>query len=265
MLRSALELRGYRIDAKDGHVGKASDLFFDDTRWRVRYLVVDTRAWLPGRHVLISPISLGRPDWTQHLFPVELTKEQIENSPDVESDRPVSRQFEHDIVDYFDWPIYWTPETTAAGPLSGGTPPPLPARPAGSERAADLPKEPASDPHLRSMREVSGYHIQAPDGEIGHVADFIIDDETWAIRYLVIETRNWLPGRRVILAPDWFDRVDWHARTVHTEHSRDAIKDAPAYNPAQPINRDYEGHLYDYYGRPGYWTEMAATSMNWKM
>ncbi len=267
MLRSALQLRGYRIDAKDGEIGKVHDLFFDDAVWVTRYLVVDTHAWLPGRQVLVSPVSLGQPDWAKNIVPVALTKAQIEQSPDVGADEPVSRQLESDIVDYFEWPRYWAPGALTMGSVASGTPPP-PVAPqmAHSDAAAAGGQSPEeADPHLRSMRQVAGYHVQAADGELGHVEDFIVDDESWVVRYVVIDTRNWLPGRKVILAPDWFARFNWHTSKALTELSREAIKASPGYDPAQPINRDYEGQLYDYYGRPAYWTQVAAPSMNWKV
>lgn len=265
MLRSALQLRGYRIDANNGEIGKAHDLFFDDAHWGVRYLVADTGTWLPGRRVLISPASLGQPDWMKNVFPVDLTKEQIENSPGVASDKPVSRQQEVDVVGYFGWPVYWAPAAMAAGSIGSGNPPPPVAPQVARERTDEPADQSEFDPHLRSVREVAGYHIQAQDGEIGHVEDFIVDDEVWTIRYIVVDTRNWLPGRKVILAPDWFVRFDWSASKAHTGLSKATIKDAPTYDPSQPVNRDYEGRLYDYYGRPGYWTEAMAPNISWKV
>jgi hypothetical protein len=264
MLRSALQLRGYRIDVKDGEIGKAHDVFFDDAQWVVRYLVVDTGTWLPGRRVLISPVSLGRPDWMHHVFPVELTKEELENSPSVDADKPVSRQLEADVVGYFGWPAYWLPAAYAAGSIGSGSPPP-PVAPQPEQGSAEEPAEvPDFDPHLRSVREVAGYHIGAADGEIGHVEDFVIDDEAWTIRYIVVDTRNWLPGRKVILAPEWFTRFDWRESKAYTDLSKTTIKDAPTYDPSQPVNRDYEGKLYDYYGRPGYWAGAMSPTANWK-
>lgn len=251
MLRSALQLRGYRIEAKDGEIGKAHDLFFDDGHWGVRYLVIDTGTWLPGRRVLVSPAALNQPDWRKYVFPVRLTKEQIENSPSVLTDRPVSRQLEKDIVDHFGWPVYWAPPTFGMGAAPRGALTP-------EEQEQAPPPQPKGDPNLRSMSEVAGYNIQATDGELGHVEDFIIDDGAWTVRYLVVDTQNWLPGRKVILAPDWFSSFDWRAQKAFTDLGREAIKDAPAYDPSQPINRDYEGRLHDYFGRPGYWTEAVS-------
>lgn len=263
MLRSALELRKYRLDLQDGELGKARDFFFDDQAWTIRYLVADTGKWLPGRRVLIAPASLAPPDWAKHIFPVNLTREQVENSPGVATDQPVSRQLETDLADYFQWPHYWAPTANVMNVYGAATAhPPPPATPE-AERAAAARGE-KGDPHLRSMLEVKDYHIQARDGEIGHVDDFIIDDQDWVIRYLVIDTRNWLPGQRVLIAPDWFENLDWEESKAFTELDRDTIKDAPGYDPSQPINRDYEGRLYDYYGRPGYWTETAPPVAPWK-
>jgi sporulation protein YlmC with PRC-barrel domain len=264
MLRSALEIRGYRIRTTDGEIGKAHDLYFDDAEWRVRYLVVDTGRWLPGRRVLVSPVSLGRPDWSSQVVPVTLNCEQIEKSPPVAADEPVSRQLEHALVTHFGWPMYWAPPSPT-NPGAAGTPPISPAPQVEREQAQTGGGAHGADPHLRSLREVTGYSILAQDGEVGHVEDFVIDDEAWAVRYIVVDTRNWLPGRRVILAPHWFEAFDWQSSKAIVELSRQTVKESPHYDPDQPVNRDYEGHLYDYYGRPAYWSEAEAPTVSRKV
>jgi hypothetical protein len=110
------------------------------------------------------------------------------------------------------------------------------------------------DPHLRSSRAVTGYHVVASDGEVGHVDDFLIDDETWAIRYIVIDTHNWLPGKHVLLGPEWIEHIDWSARTVRVGVPRDRIKRAPEFDGSAPVGRDYEEALHAHYGRKPYWT-----------
>ena len=111
----------------------------------------------------------------------------------------------------------------------------------------------SEDKHLRSMDEVIGYHIQTLDGWLGHVADFIINDETWTIRYIVVDTRNWLPGKKVLLSPNWIDATNWAQRKVHLDVTSQQVRDCPEYDPAAPVNREYEARLYDFYGRPKYW------------
>ncbi|MBD3384101.1 PRC-barrel domain containing protein [candidate division KSB1 bacterium] len=243
MLRSVKDLQGYKILATDGEIGRVHEFYFDDENWVLRYMILDTGKWLPGRRVLISPVALGQPDWSSRLLPVVLSKEQIENSPPVSKEEPVSRQHEIDLVKYYDWPTYW--------PVS-----PIGAPPEGvMERAADEVEthEETGDPHLRSTREVSGYHIEASDGEIGHVEDFIVDDDNWIIRYLVIDTRNILPGKKVIISPQWVKKVNWEESYVQILLSQESVKQSPEYDPSQPVNREYEENLYDYYGRPRYW------------
>jgi hypothetical protein len=242
MLRSLKTLRGYTIQAVDGEIGKVDGFFFDDSTWTIRYLVADTGGWLFNRLVLLSTVSLGRPDWEKGVFPVSLTKDQVENSPPVVLDRPVSRQMEDKLVGYYGWPTYWTGATAAAV----------------SKRVAEMKKESLvhSDPNLRSTREVVGYHIHAVDGEIGHVEDFIAEDDTWVIRYLVVNTRNLLPGKSVLVAPTWVEQVSWAERDVYLGLAQAAIKNAPEFDPGAPVNRAYELRLYDYYGRPKYWTQV---------
>jgi hypothetical protein len=247
MLRSAKEIIGYRLQASDGELGKVQDFLFDDQWWAVRYLVADTARWLAGRRVLIAPAALGQPDWARRHFPVSLTRGQIENCPGIEQDRPVSRQHEHELTEYYGWPRYW-------GALSALEPWPAPRPIPLADAPRDDEKEPG-DSHLRSATEVRGYRIAATDGEIGHLDDLILDDLTWWIRYVVVDTRNWLPGRHVLVSPDWFSSISWIERTVGVDLSREKVRHSPEFRPSTPINRHLEERLYDFYGRPVYWAE----------
>jgi len=253
MLRSMKALRGYKILTIDGEIGTAREFYFDDKYWTIRYLVVDTGKWLPGRQVLISPFALRKPDWSKKLFPVNLTKEQVENSPPMDEARPVSRQKEMELVTYYNWPTYWT----GLGVRTPGAVP-MPHEQVNREKTSSEAK--SEDLHLRSSREVINYNIQALDGEIGHVDDFIIEDETWIIRYMVVDTRKWLHwlpgGKKVLISSAWFSKVVWSEKTVYVDLPRDRIKDSPEFDPATPINRKYEIMLFDFYGRPKYWIDV---------
>jgi hypothetical protein len=211
-------------------------------------MVADTGKWLPGRKVLISPISLGDPNWGYRLFQVKLTKEQIEHSPSLDSNAPVSRQYERKWLGYYGYPNYWGYDGTW-----GTERYPAALFLQKREDTEVVPDIDAGDPYLRSSTEVIGYHIQATDDEIGHVEDFILDDENWTIRYMVVDTRNWLPGRKVLLTPAWIDSVDWGNNKVSVDLTREQVKDSPEYDPSAPVNREYEVRLYDFYGRPKYW------------
>ena len=251
MLRSAKHLEGFTLAATDGDVGSVQDFYFDDERWTVRYLVVGTG--LTGQLVLISPIALGEvgPDETplgggsSRRMAVRLTRQQVRDAPGIDVGKPVSRQQEIAYLSHHGWPFYWV------GPgLWGSVDDPGTLFDRSADGAAE---QKTSDPHLRSMREVIGYHIQATDSEIGHVEDFVVDDETWRIRYMVVDTRNWWPGRKVLVSPDWIDRLSWEERKVHVDLSRERIREGPEWDPRDPVNRQYEQRLYDYYGRPAYW------------
>ncbi len=247
MLRSAKEIIGYELAATDGTFGRCKDFLFDDRQWGIRYMVADTGTWLPGRRVLISPISLEEPDWDARRLKVALTREQIENSPSLSEDEPVSKQFEIDYYGYYEWPFYWV------GPGVWG---PY-ALPRDLRHEIEGSEEPGSgraeDPHLRSTREVTGYRVAAADREIGHIDDLIVSDEEWIVRYIVVDTRNWLPGRRVLVDPGWFTGIEWPQGKAHTDLTADEIENSPEFDPSAPINREYERKLYDYYGRPVYW------------
>jgi hypothetical protein len=249
MLLTFKELRGVTIRATDGEIGKIHDLLFDDLWWITRYLMIDTGKWLPGRKVLISPRTAGRLENDRRMLPVELTKQMIERSPAVELDRPLSRDREAELIQYYGWPLYWGgPGIAPAGAL--GVNPGLVA----TVEAARVEAETSADPALRSASEVVDYHLQARDGDIGHVDDFLLDDTSWAIRYLIVSTRNWLPGRKVLVAPAWVERVSWGESTVYVDLTRDQVKGSPPYDPQAGIDRGYETRLYEHYGRPRYWT-----------
>lgn len=244
------------VHAKDGRLGRIEEFYFDDHKWIIRYMVVDTGRWLQGRQVLISTAALKRPEWKSRAFPVDLTKRQVKNSPSIDTDEPVSRQHETDLHDYYNWPIYWG-SGAGIGPYAGiGYPVPTHLDLMIKQKKAS-PEKPA-DPHLRSTRQVTGYHLQALDGEIGHVQDFIVDDETWAIRYLVVNTQNWLPGKKVLISPSWIKRISWSRSKVFVDLARESIESSPAFDSSKPKNRDYEDRLFDHYGRPKYWEEDAA-------
>jgi uncharacterized protein YrrD len=248
MLRSVRSIIGYSVGAKDGNIGTVSNFYFDDKHWKIRYLVADTGGWLSDKKVLISPAAfVGKPQWDKKEFPVILTREMVKECPDIDTDKPVSRQKELELHAYYRWPVYWQ-IAEYGNVMPPVAPPPLPA-----SSAEKVAVEEKGSSHLRSFREVTGYHIQARDGEIGHVDDFIIDDESLKIRYLAVNTRNWLPGRKVLIAPLWIKKVSWAEEKVIVGLTREQVKDSPLYDPETPVNREYEERLYDYYGRPKYW------------
>jgi hypothetical protein len=250
MLHQAKTLHGYKLNSLEGEIGKVKEFYFDDYYWTIRYLVADSGNWLTNRQVLISPITLGTVNVDAQNIAVNLTKKQIEDSPPLKSDEPVSRQFEESYYKYFAVPSYW--ETPAMrgqyGDIIGGSP--------NTER---IPKSTRGsktfDPRLRSTHDVTGHHIQAKDGKIGHVADFIIDDKTWMIRYLIVDTLNWWDGKMVLISPRWINRVSWDKAKVFVNLSRAAIKQSPEYIEGSPLNREYEAALHQHYNFQGYWVD----------
>jgi hypothetical protein len=245
MLRSMNSLAGYAILATDGEIGKVDDFFFDDQTWGVAYLVVKLGGLLTGRQVLLPPTALGQPDWEKKQFPVAYTMKQVEESPDVDLDKPISRQHEEELFRYFGWTPYWLPAGSALGvlPLTYPVNPPVMA-------SGDAPPHAEGDPHLQSVKDVTGYGIQATDGKIGHVEDFVVEDANWSIRYMVVDTANWLPGRKVLVALSWIDDINWTEELVRIAFTMQMVKESPEYDPSKPINQGYEIKLYDYYGRP---------------
>lgn len=255
MLRKAKAFKGCRLGARDGEIGHLTDLYFDDATWTVRYLVADTGDWLPHRRVLLSPLAVTGIHTSPHkVVEVNLTRKQIEASPSPEQHEPVSRRFEADYYAYYGWPNYW-PGPFLWGPLdSPGAGSPAVVQPDSPPRPA--PQAASEDSHLRSVNEVSGfsgYQIQALDQVFGHIGDFIFDDETWAVRYLVADTRNWWPGKQVLLSPQWIAWVSWSEARVYVDLDRETIRRAPEYSPATEVTRDYEQSLFEHYNREPYW------------
>jgi len=251
MLNKAKTLEDYILNSLDGEIGKVKEFYFDDQYWAIRYLIADTGNWLTGRQVLISPYALVVDEKKEKQFiAIDLTKKQIEDSPSLDSDKPVSRQFEQTYYQYYGMPLYWSGLS-----MWGSYPYIVRDREKWKESTQG---EKNWDPHLRSTHEVSGYHIQAADGEIGHVEDFIIDDKNWAIRYLIIDTRNWWPGKKILVSPQWIERVSWNESKVFVNLPSQTIKQAPEYTEESLLTRDYESRLHQYYNRPGYWADEST-------
>lgn len=213
----------------------------------VRYLVADTRKWLPGRKVLISPISIGSVEAMGMTVHVGLSKEQIENAPPLDSDAPVSRQYEIFFNRYYDWADYWVGSRIWGNDLY----------PRSLQSLRDLPQAEAGkdgESYLRSAQEVVGYRIHARDDDIGHIDDLLVEEGTWVIRYLVIDTSNWIPGsKRVIVDPNWVDSIDWAEQAIDVRMTKEQIESSPEYDPLVPVYRDYEKAIFDHYDFPYYW------------
>ena len=243
MLSKAKTLASYKLQSLDGEIGTVKDFYFDDRDWTVRYLVADTGEWLVSRQVLISPLCVAGLDREHESLTVKLTKAEIEHSPSLNRDKPVSRQFEQEYTVFFGLPMYWGfPTDAKAHAQSGG------------------PAKKDHDPNLRSTHDVDGHHVEASDGEIGHVDDFVIDDETWAIRYLIVDTKDWLPGKRILISPKWIERVSWSEKKVVVALTREAIQQAPEYTDSPHLTREQEIGLHRHYDRPGYWPADAGGS-----
>jgi uncharacterized protein YrrD len=232
MLRSVKEMLGYTIRATDGEIGQVHDLYFDDQTWMVRYLVVDTGNWLLGRRVLLSMTCLGQPDWEQHAFPVSLTRRQVEHSPHVDTDKPVSRQKEDELTQHYGWMPYWGVSDPMLG--AGGAVAWTPI----TVQTEQEPNEQQGDSHLRSVREVMGYHIQAVEGLAGQIDDFVVSSESWAIRYIIADTGSWLMGKKVQFAPQWVSKVSWVERQIHVALAQETVKRCAEFDPSALANQE---------------------------
>lgn len=250
MLFKAKAFKKYKLNAKDGEIGHVEEFYFDDKHWAVRYLIADTGNWLSERRVLISPYSLTSVNVEEKNINVNLSKKQIEESPSLETNRPVSHQFEMAYYGYYGLPVYWY------GGYMWGAYPYINRE---SEKWKEGKQQTKTwDPHLHCTNDVIGHHIQATDGEIGHVEDFIIDDNNWAIRYLIIDTKNWWPGKKILISPQWIDHISWDELKVFVNISREMVLQSPEYTEDSLVTREYELKLHHHYDSRGYWEDESA-------
>jgi uncharacterized protein YrrD len=250
MLHSANELRGLAITATDGEVGSIDDVYFDDAQWTIRYLVVDTGGWITGRNVLVPLHSLAAGDWADETVRVNLTKQQIKDSPGIDTAQPVSRQHETDLYNHYGYPYYWS------GPYLWGAAvfPTIfekkPFEDPERQHRRERMERGGADPHLRSFNEVAGYQIQATDDAVGHVEDFLFDDRDWSIGLIAVDTRDWLPGKSVLISPERIKEVSWSDRKVTVDISRKEVEDSPEFDPANPPPLGPKYDLYRRFGMP---------------
>jgi len=247
MKRSINNLIGYTIKGTDGEIGKVEDFYFDDRTSTIRYMVVKTGGWFSEKKVLVSPEAFQKAEWESETFSVNLTKEKIKNSPDIDTEKSVSSQQEVLMRGYYGYGMY--------GQMGLG----MWGYPIDEIRAteAEIEKTKAiehsdDNPHLRSIQEVTGYKIIATDGDVGEVEDFIIDDVTWKIHFLVVEIGNWFSGKKVVISPHRIKDVKWQQQNVIINHSQDEVKNSPEYDSSQPMNDTYEHSLHDYYEKEIY-------------
>jgi sporulation protein YlmC with PRC-barrel domain len=246
MWQHARDLIGYGVSAADGALGSVEDLYLDDERWTVRYLVVNTGNWLTGRLVLVSPIAVGRIDRGSATVAVGLTREQVERSPSPDAHRPVSRQYEAEYAAYYGYPAYWSgPELWGLS----GLPQVVGLTTVERQAAETAVTPPAEDAHLRSALELKGYTLEAVDGDIGHLQDLVIDVDTWAVRLIIVDTSTWWLGRRVLIPPDWIRDIRWADRRAQVDVAREAVRSSPEWDKRQSIDEQYEQKLSAHYGR----------------
>ena len=262
MLNVVSSLEGFELRAKDGSLGSVRDFLFDDSSWKVRWMVVDTGRWLAGRTVLIHPSAVVSANYGARELTVALSTAQVKESPSILQDRPVSRQMQNDLYNYYGWDPAWGSALSGGGGGMYGAGTGVISAPlsapiffgASAVREAehgqiDLD---AGDPHLRSMAEVTGYHVRAIDGTIGHIGDILVETESWDVRYLIVETSNWWIGQHVLISPHAVTAVDWTDQQITLDLTRDTVKSSPAWDPAHSIDAQFQRQLHGHYSWPGY-------------
>jgi hypothetical protein len=223
---------GESLEATDGEIGNIKSFYFDDHTWTIRYMVVETGGWLSGRTVLISTEAILKDSWEGQALPVNLTKEKVSSSPDVDTEKPVSRQQEEELFNHYPWKNYWGGGFYAGG-IWGITYPASSFDNTIAKEAEDTVKPPEGDPHLRSTAIVAGYNIHAIDGEIGHINDFIADDQTWKLSFVVVDTHNWFGGKKVLIPVSDIKEVQWDNSKVIVNITMEAVKNSKLFNESE--------------------------------
>lgn len=217
MIIAAKDIYGTPVEGSDCRAGTLYDLLFDDQTWRLRHLVVSTDRLFLGRQVLLAPAAVEQADWLERRLRLRLTREQVRHSPSVESDLPVARRESAMAAQVLVWEAYWT------------------------NFIDDIP-EVWGDPHLRSTKMLTGLHLHCTDGQLGHVEDFVIDDELWSVCDLVVDTRNWWPGKRVLIEPTQVESIDWDEREIRLSLAREEVEHRPAYQHEMLSRASMAGH-----------------------
>ena len=227
MLKSIKQLYRVTLGASDGEIGQVKDFYFDDWNWVIRYVVADTGSWLSELLVLISPHAIVGISKDGDRLLVNLTRNQIQSSPSIEAHKPVSRQYEEAYHRYYGWPPYWS--VGGMFGVAGISAAPLPLTPSEQPNPYSRSNN-DDDPHLRSTQTVNGYHIQTGEGKVGHITNFLVNDETWAISHMVVETGHWFSGKEIVIAVKDVERISYEESTVFVRVTRKSIMEAPEYH-----------------------------------
>lgn len=252
-LQSVETLFDFAIAAKDGDIGRVKDIYFDDHEWTVRHLVVDTGGWLLGRKVLIPPNAVEKIDRNEKKVFVSLAKQQVQNSPDIDTDVPVGRQHEKVLSDYYGYPYYWNGPylwgyAMLPGLIEGSTSqPPLWQDPERQSLQRKEQERANANPQLRSAREVIGYDIHASDDTFGHLEDLLFDEGNWRIELLAVDTRDWWPGKNVLISPACIERISWDDKNIIVNITREQVEHSPEYDPGRPP--PVEGSVHEVFRR----------------
>ncbi len=254
MLLSGKGFEDFIVETKDNEIGTLKDMYFDDDKLTIRYLVVKTSGRIGENKFLVSPIMVERVDLLNRSIHLSIEDDTLKSCPTPDDKDRVSRTAEQRYYDFLGAPYYWAGTATwgvaetPAGILDH--PYPLTHQP---DQALDDIYEHEDDIHLRSFNEVQGYQVTASDGEVGEIQDILLEDENWRIRYFVVRTGTWLKHRDVLISPEWLEKISWGGKVVYFNATKEAIENSPLFDPDQPVNRHLETRLYDYYGRPRYW------------
>ncbi|PSL50806.1 PRC-barrel domain protein [Salsuginibacillus halophilus] len=259
MLFEAKKLRNFGVITSDGELGKIDDVYMDEDQWVIRYLVVNRKPLLPGGKVLVSPIAVERMDINGQTIHLNVTKEELEEAPGKEEAEPITRKKELELHHHFGYGYYWP-----AQGMWGSFPYPhqLRVEAPHHQRPQELPNE--EEIKVRSLKEMtgdwSGYDVEGSDGDIGTIDDVIVEDDTWNIRYISVDTGRLFSTGHAVLSSSWILHTEDEEKKVRVKMARHEVQAAPEYVPGQPLDREFEERLFDHYDQEKYWEAEAGKS-----
>lgn len=245
------DLKSCNIRTADGEeLGTVKDFYFDEKFWAIRYFVVDTMKWLPGKKVVLSPITVDSINLNKEFIDLTESAEKVKNAPIKNEHTQISKHNEEELANYYGWPNYWT----GVGPWGGFSTPSELTVAHREEKLQRGVQADGDDLHqLRSVNDVkgelTGFNVEGTDEKIGNVSDFVIDQKTWQIKYFVVDTSKILAGDLVLLAKDWITEINWHDKKFFVNVTKELAEKAANFDSSTEITSEYEDNLYSNFGK----------------
>jgi hypothetical protein len=229
MILGVSDLNAYKLNARDGELGRLHDLSFDEVTWQVRHLVIEGRSGQPG-WILMHPLAVRRWDIQSRSIDLTVTRLQVERRPPVDVDQPLSQRQAERYYRHFGWPAYWP----AHGRGPAESQPPFRPAGSGSSRTSTGDQPADHDPHLHGARRLLDFEVLARDGHAGRVDDILVDAATWMVRQLAIDARTRWLGKQALVSAEWITEIDWIQGRLQLDLDLDRLGRSPVRQRPAP-------------------------------